>query len=318
VGGALAGLLLAALIFGDALSAPIEESAYEGIFRETDDPLLRVELIPRANRYVNADGFFGRDYDLDKPAGVWRVVGLGDSVAMYYAAEEMNHLSLLERSLPPLVGRPVEVLNLAVASYETPQQVRSLVVKGLKYAPDFVLVSHCINDGIDFVGLAGALSGAEGIPNRPSDDAIATHALIHDVMARDESLDSGGVFTRFIEPSHRWQSSLDAFESLSELASRHGFGVVVVLFPALFDLDRYDYTAAHASLTTHLEGLGLGVVDLLSDFRVEARRQGGPEALRTSESDAIHPSPIAYRRATEAIRRWLAEHEPWAAEERAP
>lgn len=154
--GVAMGVALAAGGFYFSRAPRYDSHAYEGIYRESADPVLRVELIPRGNRYINADGFFGRDYARAKPANTWRIVGVGDSVTMYYSAEQLGYLSLLERALPAVVGRNVEVLNLAVVSYETPQQVRSLVTRGLRYEPDLVIVGYCVNDGTDFVQLANA------------------------------------------------------------------------------------------------------------------------------------------------------------------
>jgi len=308
VGGVLAGLAIALYIFFDGDQGP---SAYEGIYRESADPILRVELVARANDYVNADGFFGRDYLLAKPAGVFRIVGLGDSVAMYYSAEELNHSSLLERSLPAVVGGPVEVLNLAVASYETPQHVRSLVVKGLKYDPDFVVVSHCINDGIDFVQLARQLADEDALGERPSDDSLDTHRLVRDAVVEDATLDWDGLFAQRIAPSAKWEESLAAYDRLADIRSRHGFGVLVLLFPALLELDDYYLAPAHAALRAHLQTLGFGVVDLTEALAGTARATGGEVGLRTSAEDAIHPSPPAYQAAADAAQQWFAEHRPW-------
>jgi len=91
-----------------------------------------------------------------------------------------------------------------------------------------------------------------------------------------------------------------------------GFSILFPLFPALLDLEAYDFAPAHTALTAHLEELEIGVVDLTPDLRAAAQRAGGPGVLRTNEQDAIHPSPLAYRVAAHAVERWLAAHRPWA------
>lgn len=276
------------------------DNAYEDIYRRSDDPILQVELIPNANAYINADGFYGRDYALDAPPGTFRIVGLGDSISMYYSAERENHSSLLEDRLPAVVGAPVEVLNLAVAGYDAPQQVRSLVVRGLKYDPDLVMVSHCINDSVDLRGLLENVAGV-------SPDEV--HPLSAEAEQRIRA--AGGprwdvLFQEHIEPSDRWRESLAAYEELADLASQHGFQVVLVLFPTLVDLDDYHLAPVHRALAAHGIAQGFDVVDLWPSFR-----PADLEGLRSGESDVVHLGPPAYIIAAAEIQRTLQRTRPW-------
>ena len=43
-------------------------------------------------------------------------------------------------------GIHYEVLNMGVGGYHTMQEIETLRVKGLKYNPDLVLVTFCVND----------------------------------------------------------------------------------------------------------------------------------------------------------------------------
>lgn len=313
VAGSAVGLAIAlggrALVADEPIAGgnAVADYAYGDIFRPSEDGILQVELIPGANEFINSDGFYGREYDLVAPEGTWRVVGLGDSVAMYYSAEQLNHLSILERELPEAVGGPVEVLNLGVASYETRNQVRSLVTKGLKYSPDFVIVTYCINDGISFVDV-GTRLGLEGqMGERPADDAIATHSAIRDAIAADDSLDWEGVFQEHIQPNRNWNYSVAAFEDLAELQEEHGFGLLVVLFPAFLELDDYYLAPANRAVEALGAKLGFDVLDLTPVFAAEGN---GPE-FRTSDFDSIHPNSHGYAIAANEIERWFGENRPW-------
>jgi lysophospholipase L1-like esterase len=82
---------------------------------------------------------------------------------------------------------------------------------------------------------------------------------------------------------------------------------LVVLFPALLDLEDYYLAPAHAAVATHAKNLGFGVIDLAPDFRAEDSTLD----LRTSPNDAIHPSAKGYRIAEAAAWRWFAQQRPW-------
>jgi lysophospholipase L1-like esterase len=280
-------------------------SAYEGIYRTSDDPILRVELVPGGP--INRDGFFGRDYAVDKPAGTFRIVGIGDSVTMYHSAEGLSFLSLLERSLPRVAERPVEVLNLAVASYDTPEEVRSLVVRGLKYDPDLVLVGYCVNDGVDFVALARSLAGEEALGDRPADDDLETHRLVREAAHADAAIGWSGLFEDHVARQDKWSASLAALDELHTLSNAEAFGVLVVIFPALLALDDYYLAPVHAAVAEHARALGFGVLDLAPRFR----EAGNVERLRSSPRDALHLSAEGHRVAARAIERWLAVERPW-------
>ena len=87
-----------------------------------------------------------REYAWDKPAGVQRIVGLGDSFTIGYEVEvEDCYLSRLEKGLHD-AGRPVEVLNLGVSGFGTAEELILLQQRGLKFHPDVVIVGYFDND----------------------------------------------------------------------------------------------------------------------------------------------------------------------------
>jgi lysophospholipase L1-like esterase len=226
---------------------------------------------------------------------------------MYYSAEGLNHLSILERELPDVVGGPVEVLNLGVASYETREQVRSLTTKGLKYAPDFVLVTYCVNDGLSFVDLGNRL-GLEGqMGERPADDAIATHTAIRNAVAADENMDWDELFTSMIQPRRQWIASIESFGDLAAMGGEYGFEVLIVLFPAFLELDDYFLAPIHRAVESAGAKLGVTVLDLTPAFAAE----GSGVEFRTSETDSIHPNARGYAIAAAEIEQWFSENRPW-------
>jgi hypothetical protein len=125
------------------------------IYRTSKDPILRYELKPDLKAmyegvYVitNSDGFRGRSYPIPKPAHVYRILLLGDSVAFGRHLSNEDMLSsrlegLLKRECP---ATEFEVLNMGVEGYNTIQELEMLKAKGLKYKPDLLMVYYCFND----------------------------------------------------------------------------------------------------------------------------------------------------------------------------
>jgi len=95
---------------------------------------------------INHYGFRGRDYSLEKPPGVYRIVVLGDSITFgNNLPADQNYPALLEKIFSRN-GKHVEVLNLGLGGYDTLQEVATLEDVGLQFSPDLVILGYCIND----------------------------------------------------------------------------------------------------------------------------------------------------------------------------
>jgi len=127
------------------VSAPrVDTKPYVGhhpVFGYRYLPGVRMELPrPGGGRYriaVNREGVRAdRDYALEKPAGVTRLVVLGDSMAAgQFVSNELRFGEQLERRVPGL-----EVLNLALEGSGTDQQLLLYEREGLRYGHDAVLL----------------------------------------------------------------------------------------------------------------------------------------------------------------------------------
>ena len=89
-----------------------------------------------------------RDYALEKPIDVLRIVGIGDSGMFGWDVDQgEDYLSVLEQRLrSDGKGLRHEVLNLAVPGYNSAQQVEMLSHRGVAFRPDVVVVGWCDND----------------------------------------------------------------------------------------------------------------------------------------------------------------------------
>jgi len=102
---------------------------------------------------TNAAGFHDVEHAVAKPAGVYRVVVVGDSMVealQVPVAEAFTRR--LEARVRAWAGRPVEVINLGVSGKGPAQYLRTLEKVGLAYRPDLVVVAvTLLNDFLNDV-----------------------------------------------------------------------------------------------------------------------------------------------------------------------
>ena len=98
---------------------------------------------------INRQGFRGDECQVEKPAGVFRIIGLGDSVMFGWGVgQEDFYLKVLERklnALPPPHPR-FEALNFALPGYNTYMEVATLRDKAMAYQPDLIVIHFISND----------------------------------------------------------------------------------------------------------------------------------------------------------------------------
>jgi hypothetical protein len=98
----------------------------------------------------NAKGNRGPDAEFDKPAGVKRVVVIGDSQAWGYGVGDDDTIPVQLARLLNEGGRArYEVVNLGVGGYGTDQAFLKYLVQGRRYAPDVVVLTVFKNDPVE-------------------------------------------------------------------------------------------------------------------------------------------------------------------------
>jgi hypothetical protein len=104
---------------------------------------------------INGQGMRAdRDYAYEKPAGVKRVVSLGDSFTACYEVELEDCFStVMERDLNAALNADqddeVEVLNAGVSGFSNAEEVLYFERELIKYDPDVVVLSFFTNDLVD-------------------------------------------------------------------------------------------------------------------------------------------------------------------------
>lgn len=94
---------------------------------------------------TNAQGWRDREHNYERAAGIRRVVAIGDSFTFGVEVDDGERFTDL---LPQRIER-LEVVNLGVAGYGTGQELRLLETEGVRYRPDVVILTICVNNDFD-------------------------------------------------------------------------------------------------------------------------------------------------------------------------
>ena len=256
-------------------------------------------LGPRIKYRVNEDGLRGpRRYARPKPAGVKRVLMLGDSVLFGIGAHDEELFSMLvEKGLPG-----VEVVNAGIGGYNTYTERMWLEAEGWSYSPDVLVLCYCPNDvdepmehfskhTTDTLGdfpeaaVPNPKRHAELLtkPSAPGDapsgggqalKQATAWAMQHSALANACAQPfAHGRTTRTYErcllamadassPEHAWLKR--EFEALSGAARQAGVPVVFVYLPLAYEVDAKDARLGQSRRNVNdlAAGCGFVVVDV--------------------------------------------------------
>ncbi len=98
---------------------------------------------------LNSQGFKDVEFTVEKPAGIDRILGIGDSFAYGVVPYQYNYLTLLEEKLNQS-SKKTEVINMGIPGMGPRDYLSIFVNEGLKLKPDKVVVFFYIgNDFLD-------------------------------------------------------------------------------------------------------------------------------------------------------------------------
>jgi hypothetical protein len=284
---------------------------------------------------INLLGLRGPLVSPQKPPGVFRILGLGDSFTFAVGVREADTcLRRLETKLnaearpPARVGgdsaaaaheevaqpKTYEVLNAGTQGYNIRDEVLYLEGRWLDLAPDLVLVNFYLNDAYadDAFRNMGEALGIYEKPRGLGRVSYLADLVQHQIAVRrqrqlTEEHYLKSFFTeadRYVEDpgalSSDWQLSRDALAHAVELGRERGFRVALVIWPELYNLEgQYPFEPIHKLVRETCGRLGIPVLDLLDTFRGQSS-----EKLWVHPSDH-HPNEEANRLAAEAMARFL-------------
>ena len=226
---------------------------------------------------INSRGLRERELPLEKPAGTYRVLVLGDSFVegAQVPVEDTVTRRLEEKLSAAMPGRPVQVINAGNAGFGTAQELLFLEHDGRAYQPDLVILVYFIDNDLPDNGYRVARErklditrrpfyvpdgkgGLELRPGAPPDadrfEAVrpllrrsVTYNLIENFTrwqeARDQEQAQIGKNrpTYLLNPPSEWEEAWQVTEQLlgRVQASARGMGaeLVVVGAPSYFQLD---------------------------------------------------------------------------------
>lgn len=279
-----------------AFSAQVEVTSVTnanlvGAIRPSHDPDT-VYLLKPGRRWMfegapartNSEGFRGAEFTPDKPPGVTRVVGLGDSVMFGWGvADDDTFMARLQTELRDARGA-LELINCAVPGYNAEQEAALAETRVARYAPDVLLLNYVLNDH--------------------ERSLFATPDPLEEFLLRSFLFERAR--TALERPWLGPRRVSAAFERLARASERGRFRVVVCVYPQR--LSGVDAELPRRLALRH----GFTYVDLYAPFDAYYAEHGLPglEALMLSASDQ-HPNARGHALMAAvlapALRRVLAE-----------
>jgi hypothetical protein len=261
---------------------------------------------------VNAHGYRDLARINPKPAGVRRVLSLGDSFAWGAGVEfEDAYPQRLERALTRRRGGTWEVVNLALPGMATVDHAAQVEKEGEAYAPDVVLLGFVLNDSQDAVA-AEAQRAEDWVKNPPP--APGRSRLFGLVRTRlwataENRRRVSGYRSMYDDRAPGWTATRKALKSIGAWSRQHGVPFVVAIFPLFGNPldDGYPFAEEHAKIAAAATEAGARVVDLLPSYR--GLRW---DLLVVNGAADEHPNEIAHRIAAGVILRALDDVVPLA------
>jgi lysophospholipase L1-like esterase len=142
------------LVVDNGMQFDLEMWKYAKEIKQVDpDPLIGHRHAPnRSARLMgvmvktNSNGFRDREFTIDKPPGVLRIVMLGDSFTEGWGApEEETFSKRIERRYNDR-GIKAEVINTGVGNWNTIQEVEFFLTGVYRYHQDIVVLNFVFND----------------------------------------------------------------------------------------------------------------------------------------------------------------------------
>lgn len=99
---------------------------------------------------INSKGLRDREYPYEKPAGVKRILVLGDSYTWGYGVGNNERFTDFLAASLARDDIPCEVINTGVSGYGTDQEYLWFRSEGVKYQPDLVILAfYALNDPVN-------------------------------------------------------------------------------------------------------------------------------------------------------------------------
>ena len=284
-------------------------------------PHVRAFMPGGAFYRTNRHGFRGREYAARKPAGVFRVVIVGDSVTMGFGvAENEAYPALLETALNAgAAGKAVryEVLNLGVPGAHLGVVAPRLEGSSLRFDPDLIVYGWTVND-IEGDGYRKTTPSPEEMGRRMQALAaspFARSALVRVVQLhwwalRDVTIPPPDSYVHevrwnYFHNAEAWADFSSGLDRLARVQEERRVCVAVFLHTHLYALNfLHPIRAIYRRVEEAARERGLLVIDSFDAHRGRAARPMWVGAMDP------HPNPRGHRILGEALFDGLTQAPP--------
>jgi len=311
------------------------------------DPEIRYVLAPSQKGWIddgfltiNSLGFRGREVDVPKPQGRFRIAVLGDSVTLGWgvADDETYSVQFQQMLRQRFPNRDLDVVNLGVSGYDTRQEVALLKRNVSRLQPDLVLVgfySNDVPDALDDTQASGSGGTRIAVSNPEAGQVLHINPPSASWWNRQlrksrVAYNLGRLVTRLggkgewgmshfsieidmlqgkesADLERAWGMVQTQLVNLHAMAAADGFSVGLVVLPCKEQVLGQYLTANYQTRVRAIaQPLGFFVIDPLPTL----------VASRTSKDalfipyDRNHPSAAGHRLIAETIFHYLEEHGP--------
>jgi len=258
---------------------------------------------------TNSGGFRGPERALEKAPGVFRVVVIGDSIAMGTGVlYEETYAARLETVLAArFPDRTVEVLDMGLAGLNAPWIVKRFERRSLRYDPDLVIYGYTLNDIGGKNYRRSADTGFTGPVAFWQSPVYVWRYLgprfnsLRELLWSPPRSYSFELDENYFRNPEAWQEVLDAFDRLAELARQRELCAVVLVHTKLYSLGWLHPFRSHYDLVAEAaRERGFHVFQSWPSF------EGRDSAeLRVDAIDS-HPNAEGHALLLEALRNGLA------------
>jgi len=275
---------------------------------------------------INAHGLRGPDVGFDKPVGTYRILNLGDSVAMGWGVrEEETYGQQLARQLnAESDGRRYEVINAGVPGWNLENEHAYLQAEGLAYRPDLVVLDVTVVN--DIYGKNALISHKRP----PFIEWLRANTYFWPFLSVQfrwaQARAQGRERIDVIDPPHdpdkyfppqktapRWDTIWAEIAAIHRLTQENGAQFILLLFPLEYQVVDETYpTTPQEVLRARAAEAGIPALDMLPAFREAClQKPGGSCTLEDRYLFAdvwMHPSALGHRLAAETLQTFLKQN----------
>lgn len=259
-------------------------------------------------KMLNPIGYRDRKYDFTKPDNTLRIYSLGDSFTfgLYLDDESKTYPEIIERKLPKLLKKKVEVINASYPGFTIDQMRNRYETDGRKYDPDIITV------GINY-DEANLKQGSYYDANSNVPETIKKSRWYQATIGNYFRMKAEKEYREYIlgiysnKNPEEWKQFEEKLITFSNVVKKDEKKLILIIFPQIYpadpnrDYDFYPYNDAYAEFGRQYN---VGIVDSLQKVLAVSNKS----VLIVNASDS-HPTYKMHALTAEALIEYLLQHQ---------